>query len=128
MNGSWSKIHLLITTLCAAFASGCTVEVIDTEEQEQVAETEQAITGGGSCNSTDPDWPQCNGGNGPTIPPPECTGKTSCYCLCRLDHPCIQNPAECSPLSACLNQCDRDFPSHCPGGGHTNPQRFSDCF
>ncbi|EYF08115.1 hypothetical protein [Chondromyces apiculatus] len=128
MNSFWSKAHILIATVCAAFAGGCTVEVIEPEEEEEVGETRQALTGGGTCNSNDPNWPHCNGGGGPTLPQPECSGKPACYCICRVHNPCAQNPAACNALSACLNQCDASYPFHCAGGGNPNPRSAADCF
>lgn len=133
MNMQWSKVHVLICfALCAAFSGACVAEAEDPEidtqseaEEGQVGEAEQAI--GDGCNSTDPNWPQCNGGNGPTLPGPDCNGKGLCYCFCRVDHPCGQDPSQCSPLASCLSQCDAQYPSYCTATGPSNPTSYSQC-
>lgn len=78
--------------------------------------------------SPNPAWPDCNGGSGPTIPGPSCADLATCYCVCRSDHRCDLDAAECNPLSQCLNGCDADYPG-CPypeGGGF--PSSIHECF
>jgi len=121
MNKQWFTVHVLIATLGAVFASGCMAQTNDLGDEtdaegEQLGEVQQSLSGGGS------------GGGGPTLPPPDCTGKGSCYCLCRLSHPCAQDPAQCSPLSQCLTSCDYQYPSYCTETGNPNPTTASDCF
>jgi len=80
---------------------------------------------------TVPTVPVIGGGegqDGPTIPPPTCSGFATCYCLCRYAHRCDQNPGECAPLADCLDSCDAAYPPHCPypeGGGI--PKHPRDC-
>ena len=88
--------------------------------------------GGSTCHaflpdgSPNPDWPECNSGTGPTIPSPSCSGYSTCYCFCRYNHRCDQDPAECTPLANCLNSCDAQYPG-CPYPGGGYPSSPAEC-
>jgi hypothetical protein len=77
--------------------------------------------------SPNPDWPDCNGGSGGTLPGQNCAGLASCYCFCRFDHRCDLDGAQCNPLSQCLNSCDANYPG-CPyPGGGGFPSSINEC-
>lgn len=91
------------------------------------------VIGGRTCGaflpdgSPNPAWPDCNSGSGGTLPGPSCGGLASCYCFCRYYHRCDLDPAQCSPLSQCLNGCDADYPG-CPyPGGGGFPSSITEC-
>lgn len=63
----------------------------------------------------------------PTIPPPSCSGYSTCYCLCRWFNRCDQNPAECDDLADCLDDCDAEHPG-CPTPGGGFPSSPGECF
>lgn len=82
---------------------------------------------GRTCGAEDPDWPDCNGGSGGTIPGPSCDGHYTCYCICRFYHRCDLDEAQCNPLSECLDSCDADFQG-CPyPGGGGFPSSINEC-
>jgi hypothetical protein len=94
-----------------------------------LGEQRQAI-GGRVCSAFDdegnpnPDWPECNTVDGPTQ---GCNGYGTCYCVCRWSHRCDLNPAQCNPLSDCLNNCDAQYPS-CPYPGGEIPPTLASCY
>jgi hypothetical protein len=84
------KSIMLVTGLALGFI-GCATDAPTTTDdpaQASTGETEQDIGGGGG----------------------SCPAKDNCYGLCRFVHDCAHNGAQCAPLSACLNQCDAEFP------------------
>jgi hypothetical protein len=117
MTKQWSRFRGVLG-LCAALGliAGCMTQIKDAGDDSGPAATsdvQQDIGGGG--------------GSGPTIPPPDCSGKPFCYCACRVRHPCATNGAECGPLAQCLNGCDASYPTYCAGGGNPNPRTLADC-
>jgi hypothetical protein len=84
---------------------GCGVEPADVEESDP-----EALMIGG-CHPSDPDYPECAEGDGPTLPPGGCGGHDGCYWWCRQIYQCV-GPYwdECDDLSDCLDDCDADYP------------------
>lgn len=123
------KLGIVIACLCAAFGLGigCVAQSGSATDdpagsQATASQVEQDIGGGGG-SSCSPPRDDC-----PTLPPPDCSGKPICYCMCRVQHPCSRQPSQCSLLSQCLNSCDASYPSWCAGGGNPNPTTAADCF
>jgi hypothetical protein len=56
-----------------------------------------------------------------------CPGHSRCYCACRANHQCWNNPAQCAPLTACLNGCDAQTPGCFDDNGPQKPESFADC-
>ena len=122
------RFGIVIVGLCAAFGLGigCMTQPPTSQDdpgaaQPATSETEQNIGGGGG-SSCSPPRDDC-----PTFPPQDCSGKAFCYCACRVQHPCARVPSQCGALSQCLNSCDANNPSWCPGGGNPNPTTMADC-
>ena len=116
-----------------AFAGIACSEAPDGEEGQATESVPQAI-GGGSCRAFDsqgrpnPDWPQCRGHDGPSIPGPSCAGLGYCYCSCRVRHNCSRTPSQCQPLASCLNECDRRSPNcTAPPPPSRYPDEIIDC-
>jgi hypothetical protein len=108
-----------------SLALGCTADSRgddDTATRAATSEAQQDIGGGGGGGSCSPPRDDC-----PTLPPPSCSGKPICYCLCRVSHPCATNGSQCGPLGTCLDQCDASYAPSCPGGGNPNPRTAADC-
>lgn len=58
-----------------------------------------------------------------------CASLARCYCTCRLNHQCIRDASQCTPLANCLNSCDSQNPgtSSCSDNGPFDPRKPSDC-
>ncbi len=114
----------------ATWAAACAGD--EPPQEEIIGEQEQEVGGGGpNCKAFDengnpnPDWPQCLEED-PTDPP-DCSGYSTCYCLCRANHRCDTTPSQCGPLGQCLDECDDVFPSWCPEPGGGYPDQPQDC-
>ncbi len=113
----------------ATWAAACAGD--EPPGQEIIGEQEQEVGGGPNCSAFDdngnpnPNWPQCLEDD-PTDPP-DCSGYSTCYCLCRANHRCDTTPSQCGPLGECLDECDDVFPSWCPQPGGGYPDQPQDC-
>ena len=61
------------------------------------------------------------------VGPGNCSGHSLCYCFCRANHQCWNNPAQCGPLGSCLTSCDAQSPGCFDDLGPRMPASLADC-
>lgn len=132
MNTINAFAFILLAAGTPILLEACAVDATDGDRREETASLDQAIGGPRPCKAflsngqPNPAWPACLSG-GPSIPPPSCTGISTCYCVCRWNHRCDTTPSQCSPLSQCLNGCDQQYPN-CPAPGGGFPPTLASCY
>ena len=73
---------ILFAVAVPIWLAACVVDATRDALKEETAAVDQAF-GDPPCDAFLPDggfnpaWPECSGGNGPTIPPPSCSGYKS---------------------------------------------------
>ena len=126
----------LLATACDAMeeppedGAGYDVDEDFEDDEDETASGDDAhrIGGLGDCYIGSPSYPGCVEPSGPTIPGPSCAGHPICYCLCRVDHQCWNDPSECDDLGECLSECDEEAPNWCPYPGTSRPESVLECF
>jgi hypothetical protein len=125
-------VGLMMIVALAGWMSACAVQGDEAWPDEEAVGEQEHELGGPPMESALEEADSLTGDRAEAVEEDEekllmCSGYDTCYCLCRWNNRCDQNPSECDPLADCLNGCDAQYPG-CPTPGGGFPNSPADCF